>query len=127
MLCVFISRAALLELSACAPMRARVANACALAAPNPHFRAAGSQFEILHAQVTKGRTAVDDSRPPCVLCDQARRGPMALSHALRKHSARIQQIEGHLIAVMRTPDDLAAITTRVEDNAPARLQDLRTA
>ena len=57
MLSVFIPRAALHDLSACAPMRGRVVTACALDAPKARFRASRSQCDVINAELTKRRTA----------------------------------------------------------------------
>ena len=46
---------------------------------------------------------------------------------LKNRTSRIQQLEAQLIAARRTPDDLAALVTKIEAGARARLADLRTA
>jgi hypothetical protein len=46
---------------------------------------------------------------------------------LRKRLARITQLEAQIIAAKRTPEDLAAMITKIESGARARLQDLRSA
>ena len=61
MLSVFIPRAALHDLSACAPMRGRIETACALDAPKSRFRAQGSQCEVFNVLMTDQRTAATTS------------------------------------------------------------------
>ena len=46
---------------------------------------------------------------------------------LKKRTTLIQHLEAQIIAAKRTPDDLAALVTRIEDGAPAKLADLRSA
>ncbi len=46
---------------------------------------------------------------------------------LKKRPARIVHLEAQIIAAKRTPDDLAALVTKIEAGARARLHDLRSA
>lgn len=45
---------------------------------------------------------------------------------LRKRNTRIGHLEGQIIATKRTPDDVAALVTKIETSARARLLDLKT-
>ena len=44
---------------------------------------------------------------------------------LRKRTALIQNLEARIIAAKRTPEDLAALVTKIETGARAKLEDLR--
>ena len=46
---------------------------------------------------------------------------------LKKRTTRIQHLEAQLIAARRTPEDLAALVTKIESGARSRLADLRNA
>ena len=46
---------------------------------------------------------------------------------LKKRSARIAHLDAQVLAAKRTPDDLAAMITKIESGARARLEDLRKA
>ncbi|MFN0249679.1 MAG: recombinase family protein, partial [Kofleriaceae bacterium] len=46
---------------------------------------------------------------------------------LKKRTTRIQHLEAQIIAARRTPEDLAALVTKIESGARGRLADLRSA
>ena len=50
-----------------------------------------------------------------------------LASELKKRSSRIAHLDAQLIAAKRTPDDLAALITKIETSARSRLHDLRSA